>query len=133
MLWPEGAMRDQYVIAAANFRIPYWDWAAVPPAGESVLPYSVGGSPTVSVNGPNGLQVILNPLFSYQFKPLDPNQLPDPPVRIMDSPALQTPIFTVSRLLTQCLVQPISPNNEISNNAELFSGFSKWHSGSAAR
>jgi tyrosinase len=73
-------VRDQYAAAAANFRIPYWDWAAVPPAGESVLPASVGGSDTVSVSGPNGVQTIANPLFSYEFKPLDPTQLPDAPV-----------------------------------------------------
>lgn len=71
------------MIAAANFRIPYWDWAAVPPAGESVLPDSVGGSPYISANGPNGIQLIANPLFSYQFKPLNSTQLPDPPVRII--------------------------------------------------
>lgn len=80
-LWPAGAIKDEYVAAAANFRIPYWDWAAVPPTGQSVLPDSVGGSPTVNVNGPNGQQVIVNPLYAYQFKPLDPNALPDQPVR----------------------------------------------------
>ena len=68
-------------MAAANFRIPYWDWAAVPPVGQSVFPSSVGGSPYVVVDGPAGTQTIANPLWSYQFKPLVPNDLPDFPVR----------------------------------------------------
>jgi tyrosinase len=74
-------VRDNYAAAAANFRIPYWDWAAVPPSGQSVFPTSVGGSPSVVVNGPLGTQTIANPLFSYQFKPLVPSDLPDSPVR----------------------------------------------------
>ncbi|KAK6610608.1 hypothetical protein H4I96_02206 [Botrytis cinerea] len=73
-----GAERDRYTAAAANFRIPYWDWAVVPPTGESVLPPSVS-TPTITVNGPAGVQTISNPLFSYHFNPLDPSELPDAP------------------------------------------------------
>lgn len=80
--FPTGPIRDQYVTAAANFRIPYWDWAAVAPPGESVLPRSVGGSPSIEIDGPAGRQLIANPLWSYQFQPLDPTQLPDPPVSL---------------------------------------------------
>ncbi|KAG7292970.1 hypothetical protein NEMBOFW57_003015 [Staphylotrichum longicolle] len=68
--WPEGE-RERYVAAARRFRLPYWDWAATPPAGESVLPRSIGGSPFIDINGPSGQQRIANPLFSYSFKPLD--------------------------------------------------------------
>jgi len=78
--YPAGPTRNKYAAAAANFRIPYWDWAAIPAAGQSVFPESVGGSPSVSVDGPAGTQTIANPLYSYQFKPLDPTQLPDFPV-----------------------------------------------------
>ena len=81
LAWPAGAVQDQYVAAAKNFRIPYWDWAAVPPYGGSVLPDSIGGSDHMTIDGPNGQQVIANPLYSYQFKPLDPNRFPDVPVR----------------------------------------------------
>ncbi|KAH9909002.1 hypothetical protein F4778DRAFT_207554 [Xylariomycetidae sp. FL2044] len=63
--------RDRFQKAAKAFRIPYWDWALVPENGKSVLPLSVGGSPNVEVYGPNGLQLISNPLFSYSFKPLN--------------------------------------------------------------
>ncbi|EGO53798.1 hypothetical protein NEUTE1DRAFT_93419 [Neurospora tetrasperma FGSC 2508] len=69
--WPEGEPRNRYQAAALRFRIPYWDWASSPPSGQSVLPLSVGGSPYVDVNGPNGVQRIANPLFSYSFKPLN--------------------------------------------------------------
>jgi tyrosinase len=75
-----GPIRDGYVAAAVRFRIPYWDWAAVPSSGNSVLPACVGGSPGVEVDGPNGTQRIANPLFSYEFNPLDSTLLPDFPV-----------------------------------------------------
>jgi tyrosinase len=88
--WPPGTVQDQFVAAAANFRIPYWDWAAVPPAGESVVPASVYGSPTVTVDGPNGQQLIANPLYSYQFKPLDPTQLTTAPVSLQTATCKET-------------------------------------------
>lgn len=77
--WPDNE-RDRYVEAARRFRIPYWDWAATPPRGESVFPASVGGSPFVDVDGPNGRQRIANPLFSYTFKPLNATAFDHPPV-----------------------------------------------------
>ncbi|PBP18012.1 tyrosinase precursor [Diplocarpon rosae] len=66
--------RAQYQEAAASFRIPYWDWAATPEDGD-FFPNSVGGSTTVSVITPtsNGQAVsISNPLYSYNFHPLNP-------------------------------------------------------------
>ncbi|KAK3996859.1 putative tyrosinase [Cladorrhinum sp. PSN332] len=68
--WPENERR-QYQEAARRFRIPYWDWASPAPSGGSVLPTSVGGSPFIDVNGPNGVQRIANPLYSYTFRPLN--------------------------------------------------------------
>jgi tyrosinase len=78
--YPEGTVRNKYVASAANFRIPYWDWAAVPPSGESVLPSSVSSSATIAVDGPRGTQNIWNPLYSYSFQPLDSTDIPDAPV-----------------------------------------------------
>ena len=78
--WPEGETRNRYQVAAVRFRIPYWDWAAAPPSGQSVLPLSVGGSPYIDIDGPNGLQRISNPLFSYTFKPLNATAFTQPPV-----------------------------------------------------
>ncbi|KAI1814106.1 Di-copper centre-containing protein [Poronia punctata] len=77
-LWPPeqlGRMQK----AAKRFRIPYWDWAAAPSAGESVLPLSVGGSSTISVSGPNGVQNISNPLFSFTFRPFNMSYFQDAP------------------------------------------------------
>ncbi|TVY83497.1 Tyrosinase [Lachnellula suecica] len=72
LYYPAGPVQDQYVAAGKNFRVPYWDWAAVPSDGKSILPDSVQGSPGVTVDGPAGTQTIANPLYTYQFKPLDP-------------------------------------------------------------
>lgn len=75
-----GKERQRYEAAARRFRIPYWDWAASPPPGESVLPSSIGGSPFVDIRGPNGLQRIANPLFSYTFQPLNTTTFARAPV-----------------------------------------------------
>lgn len=69
--------RARYQQAAATFRVPYWDWAAVPPSGDQYFPVSVGGSTTASVVTPqsNGQAVqIPNPLYSYKFAPLNPEK-----------------------------------------------------------
>ncbi|KAI9048358.1 hypothetical protein LZ554_008150 [Drepanopeziza brunnea f. sp. 'monogermtubi'] len=113
--FPAGSVRDQYVAAAANFRIPYWDWAALPSDGASIYPQSVGGSPSISVDGPAGVQIIANPLYSYRFQPLDPLQLPNPPFdkfnQTMRYPKIQGPF-------------PISQNNlvaeQLDNSAASF-------------
>lgn len=72
--------RPRYQAAARRFRQPYWDFAAPPPEGESVLPWSVGGSQYVDVDGPNGRQRIANPLYTYYFRPLDPDAFTFGPV-----------------------------------------------------
>ncbi|KAH6659945.1 common central domain of tyrosinase-domain-containing protein [Truncatella angustata] len=71
--WYPDGRRSAFQKAAEDFRIPYWDWAMKPPNGTSVFPLAVGGSSEVEVDGPNGKQNISNPLFSYTFKPLDPD------------------------------------------------------------
>ncbi|KAI1466640.1 Di-copper centre-containing protein [Daldinia caldariorum] len=72
-------LQDRFQKAADTFRIPYWDWAAVPPKGDSVLPPGVGDSPFINVTGPNGVQTIANPLFSYVFRPFNSSTFPDFP------------------------------------------------------
>ncbi|KAJ4397126.1 hypothetical protein N0V93_001350 [Gnomoniopsis smithogilvyi] len=67
-LYPDD-LRSHFEAAAADCRAPYFDWAALPSPGESVLPDSVGGSPQINISGPAGSQVIANPLFTYEFKP----------------------------------------------------------------
>ena len=63
--------RAQYLPAAEEVRLPYWDWAS-----EETIP-SIVSAPTVEVvkpfvNGTGGRTTIDNPLFSYMFQ----NDLP---------------------------------------------------------
>ncbi|KAI1768268.1 Di-copper centre-containing protein [Hypoxylon sp. FL1150] len=72
-------LHDRFQKAADNFRVPYWDWAAAHPDEESSLPRAVGGPPTLDIAGPNGVQTISNPLFSYVFRPFNGSTFPDYP------------------------------------------------------
>ncbi|CAK7220176.1 hypothetical protein SBRCBS47491_004101 [Sporothrix bragantina] len=78
-LYDDDAERQRYQTAALSFRIPYLDWAVQPPVGESVLPFSVGGSAFINASGPNGVQQIANPLYTYLFKPLNATMFIEPP------------------------------------------------------
>jgi len=69
--FPEGELRTTYTAAASTLRIPYWDWAMVPPSGQNSLPDSVA-QPKITVTTPNGTQTIDNPLYSYTFHPMEP-------------------------------------------------------------
>ncbi|TVY16673.1 Polyphenol oxidase 1 [Lachnellula arida] len=51
-----------YQTAADNFRIPFWDWAAVPQRFPDVMTW-----PNVSINTPSGPQNVTNPLYRYTF------------------------------------------------------------------
>lgn len=68
--FPAGKQRQKYAKAASTFRIPYWDWAANPPKGDTTLP-GILTQATVSVTSPSGQQTIANPLLQYNFNPLD--------------------------------------------------------------
>ncbi|KAF2259452.1 Di-copper centre-containing protein, partial [Lojkania enalia] len=72
--FPNGALKDRYSAALATFRMPYWDWAAIPPEGEGVYPWSVQRE-KVDVVTPNGTETIANPLFEYTFHPLVPSDM----------------------------------------------------------
>ncbi|KAI8965927.1 Di-copper centre-containing protein [Daldinia sp. FL1419] len=96
-------LQDRFQKAADTFRIPYWDWAAVPADGLSVLPDSVGGSPIINVTGPNGAQTITNPLFSYVFRPFNSSTFPDFPYNTW--------------LETKRAPRPINSANATSNNS----------------
>ncbi|KAI1143479.1 Di-copper centre-containing protein [Hypoxylon sp. FL0543] len=101
-LYPQD-LRDRFEKAAATFRIPYWDWAAVPPDGVSVLPLIAGGSSTVNVSGPNGVQSISNPLFSYVFRPFNSSIFPDFPYNTWSE--------------TKRAPRPVNSPNATSNNS----------------
>ncbi|PNP38350.1 hypothetical protein TGAMA5MH_09708 [Trichoderma gamsii] len=77
-----------YQQAASEFRIPYWDWASPAPAGQSHFP-DVFWNSTLTQYGPNGVQVIRNPLYSYSFHPLDEDAFIWPP--LLNPTAWMTP------------------------------------------
>lgn len=79
-LYPRNAGRAAYLQAAADFRMPYWDWAAPAPEGDTQFP-KVFWEPLTFQNGPNGMQYIRNPLYSYEFHPLTDGVMPWTPVR----------------------------------------------------
>ncbi|KAF7890194.1 hypothetical protein EAF00_008509 [Botryotinia globosa] len=66
--------KNRYQQAALTFRMPYWDWAATPPAGDKYFPTAVG-QPLIQIITPtsnNKPVQINNPLYSYKFNPLNP-------------------------------------------------------------
>ncbi|TEY36383.1 hypothetical protein BOTCAL_0554g00040 [Botryotinia calthae] len=66
--------KTRYQQAALTFRMPYWDWAATPPAGDKYFP-TVVGQPLIQIITPtsnNKPVQINNPLYSYKFNPLNP-------------------------------------------------------------
>ncbi|KAF5875638.1 putative tyrosinase protein [Botrytis fragariae] len=124
--FPAGAERNRYTAAAANFRIPYWDWAVVPPTGESVLPPSVS-TPTVTVNGPAGVQTISNPLFSYHFNPLDPSELPDAPFSQFPQTLRYPTSNDASATSQNSLVAKQLDNSAASFRNRLYNLFTNYH------
>lgn len=73
--------RKKYQAAASDFRMPFWDWSRYAARGLQQFP-EVFWNSTISQNGPNGVQTIHNPLYSYQFHPLDSNDIAMSPVRL---------------------------------------------------
>jgi len=67
--FPDGDLKNRSMNALPSFRIPYWDWAAIPPEQEGTFPESVQAE-TVQVVMPNGTVTIPNPLHSYKFHPI---------------------------------------------------------------
>ncbi|KAF2012125.1 Di-copper centre-containing protein [Aaosphaeria arxii CBS 175.79] len=65
----DGDVKDGYETALTTLRLPYWDWAAVPPDGEGSFPLSAQRR-TVTVALPNGTATFDNPLLTYRFHPL---------------------------------------------------------------
>jgi hypothetical protein len=52
----------EYQTAADEFRIPFWDWAAIPQRFPDVMTW-----PSVNINTPTGPQNVTNPLYRYTF------------------------------------------------------------------
>ncbi|KAF2657265.1 Di-copper centre-containing protein, partial [Lophiostoma macrostomum CBS 122681] len=64
-----------YQTAATQLRTPYWDWAKAIPTTDTVLPSALT-SEKVDVAFPNGTAASIdNPLYDYNFHPLDHTQI----------------------------------------------------------
>ncbi|KAJ4295586.1 hypothetical protein N0V90_007599 [Kalmusia sp. IMI 367209] len=69
------ASQTKYQDAATKIRIPYWDWAKALPTNQPVVPTSMTNE-KVSVTFPNGTATqIDNPLYDYNFHPLDNKEI----------------------------------------------------------
>ncbi|KAK4170278.1 hypothetical protein QBC43DRAFT_348716 [Cladorrhinum sp. PSN259] len=123
--WPENE-KQSYLEAARRFRIPYWDWATAPASGGSVLPISVGGSPFVDVNGPNGVQRIANPLFRYTFRPLNVTAFRQSPWNLWGT-TVRSPTTTESNAESNnTLVALNLDQNQQSLNQRLYTLFANY-------
>lgn len=72
--FPVAEGRARYVAAAKDFRMPYWDWAAVVPLETDSFPSSLS-SETIDVVTPTSQgrpTPIDNPLYSFKFHPVNP-------------------------------------------------------------
>jgi len=66
---------EQFQKAAREFAMPYWEWAAYPPEGGPIFLDDFGHE-MIDVYGPNGVQRISNPLYSYHFSTADMQRFP---------------------------------------------------------
>lgn len=73
------AQRARWQRAADGLRMPYFDWARTPPAGQCTVPTLIRDQ-RVNVITPRGAQNIANPIYSYFFHPS--SDLPGAPVSI---------------------------------------------------
>lgn len=69
-MYQNAAERALYQRAASDFRIPYWDWAKDAPPGQTHFP-DMFWDQVITQDGPRGRQWIRNPLYSYQFHPVN--------------------------------------------------------------
>jgi tyrosinase len=75
---PDGDTKTKFQGIAQQLRLPYWDWAMLPPSNGPILPDSVT-SQNIAITYPNGsTATIANPLFQYTFHPLRQGDLGPP-------------------------------------------------------
>ncbi|KAF7562627.1 hypothetical protein G7046_g1502 [Stylonectria norvegica] len=106
-MFPNETERQSYQKAASSFRIPYWDWAIDAPEGDTHLP-DVFWNATISQNGPEGIQSIRNPLYSYTFHPKDEDAFIWSPLKEWDE-TKRAPNTTLS------LTSPTSNNDQVND------------------
>lgn len=67
--------RSRYQDAANKLRLPFWDWAKALPNDQPIIPLSMSNE-KARVAFPNGTAATIdNPLFDYNFHPLDNTQI----------------------------------------------------------
>ncbi|RKF57895.1 Tyrosinase [Erysiphe neolycopersici] len=125
--YPAGEIRDRYVVAAANFRVPYWDWAANRFDGENVLPRSFGESSSINIDGPMGRQVIANPLFTYRFQPLDPAQLPTNPFNLFPETMRYPDNTNPSAVSNNIIAAQVLENSVASVQSRIYTILTNYH------
>jgi len=54
--------QQQWITAAENLRMPYWDWAS-----DARMPDFLN-TPSVTITTPSGVQSVTNPLAAYKFQ-----------------------------------------------------------------
>ncbi|KXJ95839.1 hypothetical protein Micbo1qcDRAFT_192748 [Microdochium bolleyi] len=101
-LWPQSEA-ERWRETALKFRVPYWDCCRATGEGRSAFPDDIAGQPTITTAGPNGDQVIANPLYSYTFKPFDSSIFPALPWNSWPE--------------TKRAPQPMVATNAVSNNS----------------
>ncbi|KAH8880045.1 tyrosinase-domain-containing protein [Thozetella sp. PMI_491] len=69
--FPE-SLRGRYEEAAQDFRMPYFDWAIIPPTGSSGFPAAISSAKISVVDIDGKSKSIDNPLYQYTFNPLNP-------------------------------------------------------------
>jgi hypothetical protein len=79
---PDGDLKKKWSELARRQRLPYWDWAIDPPnQEEGSMPMSLRRE-SVTITYPNGTQEQRpNPLYSFAFHPLVPEDFAGFPVR----------------------------------------------------
>ncbi|GAB7324456.1 hypothetical protein MBLNU13_g08380t2 [Cladosporium sp. NU13] len=120
--FPAGATRNRYAQAALSWRHPYWDWAAQPPDGTSVMPSSMT-TPTVNVIMPNGTTEIPNPLYAYRFHPVSMGDFYYEPWGYWNT-SLRAPNTNGANAFSQdSAIGPILDNSRISFRDRLYNLF----------
>ncbi|TKA80498.1 hypothetical protein B0A55_02304 [Friedmanniomyces simplex] len=117
--FPAGAIRQRYASVALSWRLPYWDWAATPPPGQSVYPTSVT-SPNVTVTMPNGTATIENPLYAYNFHPVTHQDFYFDPFASWNQTMRFPTNWTTSAVVQDNLIGPILDNNRVSFQDRLY-------------
>lgn len=123
--FPSGPIRQRYAQAALAFRMPYWDWATAPPPGQSVWPSSLT-SPTVTVTMPNGTNTIPNPLYSYRFNPIRPDDMYFNPFATWPETMRYPTDWNLTAKSQPELIGPVLDNNRVSFMDRLYNLFTNY-------